>query len=82
MAADPNRDRMTVHYVLPLSGSGMVELLIETRSSGLSGSDSGFLLEVLEKVNEFARAVHPAPAAPEVPSALRGVSTQNRGQRA
>jgi hypothetical protein len=36
----------------------------------------------MEKVNEFARIAHPEPVRPEVPAVLRGVGTQDRGQRA
>jgi hypothetical protein len=83
--ADEHRDRMTIHYLLPISGAGKVELLIESRLKGpeISDKDAGFILQVMDKVTEFARIVHPEPTGrPEMPAVLRGVSTQDRGQRA
>lgn len=63
---------VSVHYVVPFSGAGKLELSINA-PLGVSGADASFILKVMELVNGFASTVCPAAAKPEVPGVLRGV---------
>jgi hypothetical protein len=63
---------VSVHYVVPFSGAGKLELTVNA-PLGVTGADSSFILKVMELVNGFAEVVCPAAAKPEVPAVLRGV---------
>jgi hypothetical protein len=63
---------VTVHYVVPFSGAGKLELSINT-TLGVTGADASFILKVMELVNGFVTVACPAAARPEVPAMLRGV---------
>jgi hypothetical protein len=63
---------VSVHYLVPFSGAGKMELSINA-PLGVTGADSAFILKVMELVNGFATITCPAAAKPEIPAVLRGV---------
>lgn len=63
---------VSVHYVVPFSDAGKLELSINAPLS-VPDSDASFILKVMELVNGFASITCLAAAKPEVPAMLRGV---------
>ena len=60
---------VTVTYVLPISGNGKVELHVNAPLE-LEDRDREFILEILEKVGEFAEIACPGAERPEIPEGL------------
>jgi hypothetical protein len=66
---------VSVHYVVPFSGAGKLELLVNV-PLGVTGTDSAFILKVMELLNGFASITCPGAAKPEIPAVLRGVGAR------
>jgi len=71
-AGDTVSSHVSVHYLVPFSGAGKLELSINA-PLGVTDADSSFILKVMELVNGFATIICPAAAKLEVPAVLRGV---------
>jgi len=66
------KGRVRLSYQVPFSG-GQLSLAIEVADvAELADTDQQFLLDIMDKVAEFAEAVGLHGRAPEVPDSLRG----------